>query len=280
MHSCELKEGICTCTLHPGEQCTCGLSIKDLSVTLGGIEILKNISASIPCGKITALIGPNGGGKTTLLLAILGLVPYEGTIEFHHIDTKNNRGGKIPVIGYVPQNLQFDRGDPLTVADFMALSIQRAPLWLGHRRWALEKALKYLQLLGADNLISAPMGKLSGGELQRVLLASTLQLDPHMVLLDEPISGVDVAGERLFCKFLSEFTIQHGMTILLVTHDLSVVSEHADNVICLNKQIRFQGRTKDVLTTDKLNAIFGLPEGLFTHAEAAHVHGKRDSRNE
>ena len=91
-----------------------------------------------------------------------------------------------------------------------------------------------------------------------------------MVLLDEPISGVDVAGERLFCKFLSEFQKQHGLTILLVTHDLSVVSEHSDNVVCLNKDIRFHGKTKEVLTEDKLSAIFGLPEGIFIHAEAAH----------
>ena len=278
MHSCELKEGVCTCDINPGGPCTCGLSVRNVNVTLGGVEILKNVSTAFPCGEITALIGPNGAGKTTLLLAILGLIPYTGKIEFHHVDTRNNQSNKHPIIGYVPQQLQFDRGDPLTVADFMALSIQRTPIWLGHRRWALEHALKYLKLLGAENLIYAQMGKLSGGELQRVLLASTLQLEPHMVLLDEPISGVDVAGERLFCKFLSEFQKEHGLTILLVTHDLSVVSEHSDHVVCLNKEIRFQGKTKEVLTEDKLSAIFGLPEGLFIHAEAAHRRTEKEQR--
>ena len=152
----------------------------------------------------------------------------------------------------------------------MALGIQRTPLWLWHSDWAIDHARKYLKLLGAESMIDYPMGKLSGGEFQRVLLASALQLEPHVILLDEPISGVDVAGERLFCSFLSEFQKEHGMTIVLVTHDLSVVSEHSDHVVCINKEVKFQGRTKDVLTEDKLSAIFGLPTGLFSHAEAAH----------
>lgn len=225
---------------------------------------------SFPCGQITALIGPNGGGKTTLLLAILGLIPYEGSIQFHHVEASRQSPNKRPAIGYMPQNLQFDRGDPMIVKDFMVLGIQRIPLWLWHSDWAVDHATKYLKLLGAESLIDSPMGKLYGGEFQRVLLASALQLEPHVILLDEPISGVDVAGERLFCKFLSEFQREHGMTIVLVTHDLSVVSEHSDHVICLNKEVKFQGRTKDVLTEDKLSAIFGLPTGLFYHAEAAH----------
>ena len=280
MHSCEFKEGVCTCEINPGGPCTCGLSVENVSVTLGGIEILRNVSTAFPCGEITALIGPYGAGKTTLLLAVLGLIPYKGKIEFHHVDTRNNRVNKRPIIGYVPQQLQFDRGDPITVADYMALNIQRMPIWLGHRHWMIERARKYLKLLGAEGLLYATMGKLSGGELQRVLLASTLQLEPHMVLLDEPISGVDVAGERLFCEFLSGFQKERGLTILLVTHDLSVVSEHSDHVVCLNKEIRFQGKTKDVLTEDKISAIFGLPQGLFTHAEAAHSKEKKGASRE
>ena len=275
-HSCRDHYEICTCDIDPGGHCTCGLSIRNLSVTLGGTDVLTNVTTAFPCGKITALIGPNGAGKTTLLLSILGLIPYTGEIRFHHVDAIQRSSGKRPVIGYVPQNLQFDRGDPITVADFMTLGIQRTPLWLWHRSWAIDRAVKYLKLLGADSLLTAPMGKLSGGEFQRVLLASALQLEPHIVLLDEPISGVDVAGERLFCKFLSEFQREHSMTVVLVTHDLSVVSEHSDHIICLNREIKFQGRTREVLTEDKIDAIFGLPKGLFRHAEAAHSETKKE----
>jgi zinc transport system ATP-binding protein len=259
------------CDINPGGKCRCGVRLEHLSVSLGGVEVLKDVSTSFPCGEITALIGPNGAGKTTLLLAILGVVPYRGQILFHHVERMAGDGQNVPAIGYVPQNLQFDRGDPMTVGDFMALGMQRTPLWLWHRKWAVERARKYLGLLGAESLLSRPMGKLSGGQLQRVLLASALQLEPHVVLLDEPISGVDVAGERLFCKFLSEFQHEHEMTIVLVTHDLSVVSEHSDYVVCLNKDVKFQGRTKEVLTEDKIDAIFGLPKGLFYHTVDAHA---------
>lgn len=269
-HSCKHHDGECVCGLNPGGRCTCGVSIENVSVTVGGVEVLTDVTTAFPCGKITAVIGPNGAGKTTLLLSILGLVSYTGRIEFHHIDTSRQTVGYGPVIGYVPQNLQFDRGDPITVGDFMVLGIQRTPLWLWRTRRAIDRAVKYLELLGAGELLNRPMGKLSGGELQRVLLASALQLEPHVVLLDEPISGVDVAGERLFCEFLSGFQREQELTIILVTHDLSVVSEHSDHLLCLNREVKFQGPTKEVLTEDKISAIFGLPTGLFYHTVTAH----------
>jgi zinc transport system ATP-binding protein len=250
------------------------LEIRDLSVRAGGTEILSGIHADIRCGEVTALIGPNGAGKTTLLLAILGLVPYSGRIRFCRAE---EHGKGSPRIGYVPQRIDLDRNAPLTVLDFFALSSQRLPVFLGRSRKTRSDAETALRRGKADHLIDRPLGKLSGGELQRVLLALALRGNPDILLLDEPVSGVDVTGEELFCDFLDQMHRESGFSLLLVSHDLSVVARHADRVICLNRSIVCQGATTEVLTPETLSAMYGSDAHLFSHGHSdghGHLHGE------
>ncbi len=250
------------------------LEIRNLSVRAGGREILSGIDADIRCGEVTALIGPNGAGKTTLLHAILGLVAHTGEIRFCRAE---EHGKGAPRIGYVPQRIDLDRNAPMTVLDFFALSSQRYPVFLGHSRKSRTDAEAALAKGGAGHLIHRPLGKLSGGELQRVMLALALRGSPDILLLDEPVSGVDVSGEELFCDFLEQIHRESRFSLLLVSHDLSVVTRHADRVICLNRSIVCQGATTQVLTPENLSAIYGSGARLASHAHAdghGHLHGE------
>ncbi len=254
----------------PGHHHT--LEIRNLSVRAGGTEILSGINADIRCGEVTALVGPNGAGKTTLLLAILGLVPYTGEIRFCRAA---EHGEGAPRIGYVPQRLDFDRNTPMTVLDFFALSSQRYPVIFGHSARSRRSARESLTRVDADHLVSRPLGKLSGGELQRILLALALRDNPDILLLDEPVSGVDLSGEALFCDFLGKIHSETRFSLLLVSHDLSVVGRHADRVICLNRRIICQGATTAMLTPENLEAMYGSGAHLVSHGPAngrGHLH--------
>jgi zinc transport system ATP-binding protein len=248
------------------------LEIRDLSVRAGGREILSAISADIRCGEVTALIGPNGAGKTTLLLAILGLVPYTGEIRFCRAE---EHGKGAPRIGYVPQRIDLDRNAPMTVLDFFSLSSQALPVFLGRSRKSRSEAEAALGRGGAAHLLDRSLGKLSGGELQRVLLALALRDNPDILLLDEPVAGVDVSGEELFCDFLDQIHRESRFSLLLVSHDLSVVTRHADRVICLNRSIVCQGATTEVLSSETLSAMYGSGAHLFHHGRSeghGHIH--------
>ncbi|MCI0437128.1 MAG: metal ABC transporter ATP-binding protein [Gemmatimonadetes bacterium] len=245
------------------------LRVQNVSVTLGGMQILSNVSFKPPVGRLTAIIGPNGAGKTTLLRAILGLIPYTGTVQI-------GRGadGKPLRVGYVPQRLDFDRGMPLTTMDFFCSALQRRPVFLGHRRRARTLATEQLQRVGGSGWTDKPLGKLSGGELQRVLLAMALTRGPDVLLLDEPVGGVDVAGEELFCDLLGSLQREGGYTMLLVSHDLSIVTEHAQYVLCLNQTVQCQGATVETLTAANLKALYQQDVGLYAHAgvHEGHAH--------
>jgi zinc transport system ATP-binding protein len=248
------------------------LELRSVGVRLGGLQILENVDADVNCGEVTALIGPNGAGKTTLLQAILGRVPYTGTIRFCH---SGEHGSGAPRIGYVPQRLDIARDTPLSVLDFLCLTDQRLPVALGHTRRARRRAEESLARVGAPHLLERPLGRLSGGEMQRVLLGLALRDHPHILLLDEPVSGVDAAGEELFCDFLDELHRERGFSLLLVSHDLSVVSRHADRVICLNRTIVCQGGRTEMLTPENLAAMYGAGAHVFRHGHAeghGHLH--------
>ena len=235
--------------------------VDQVSVDLGRERILQNISCTFARSAVTAIIGPNGAGKTTLLKAILGLIPFSGSIRF--FSSAGNEGR--PRLGYVPQRLGFDRALPITVLEFLALSGQRRPIWLGIKPSVVEKSEKTLALLHATHLLSKPLGSLSGGEMQRVLLAQALQEDPEILLLDEPVSAVDLVGGHLFCDVLEEVGRERALTVVMVSHDLSVVSQHAQFVICLNRVVTCQGEAPEVLSPEQLFAIYGMHAGLHKH---------------
>ncbi|MBN1864320.1 MAG: metal ABC transporter ATP-binding protein [Victivallales bacterium] len=229
----------------------------NLSVRLGGVSILENVSAKVPMGSSTAIIGPNGAGKTTMLLALLGEVPWSGGSV-----KKISFDGQPPKIGYVPQKLSFDRAMPITTLEFMVLGSQRSPLWFGSRKSSRDKALELLSMVHAATLANRRLGALSGGELQRVLLALALQQEPELLLLDEPASGVDFRGEHVFCELLENLRASRGFTQLMVSHDLGTVTHHATHVICLNRKVAAEGPPKSVLTPENLSAVFGIHMGL------------------
>ncbi len=229
----------------------------DVSVTLGGVRILEGVSAAVPRGSATAIIGPNGAGKTTLLLSLLGQVGYSGRIS-----VRSGEGGASARIGYVPQRLDFDRGMPATVLDVLVMGVQRLPLWLGRRARHRDDAMRFLRMVNAEHLAKRRLGALSGGELQRVLLALAIQQRPEVLILDEPSAGVDIGGESLLCELLDALRCQEGFTQIMVTHDLSMVTAHADYVICLNRRVRGMGPTRSTLTAAVLAETFGLHLGL------------------
>ncbi|MCK6455887.1 MAG: metal ABC transporter ATP-binding protein [Phycisphaerae bacterium] len=245
-----------------GHRGPAAITLRGVCVRLGGQSILSDVSAEIPAGELTALIGPNGAGKTTLLRVLLNQVPYVGRVEFR--GASNAR----PRIGYVPQTLDFDRGAPIRVVDFLACGSQRRALWLGIARSVRRAAIAALEQIGAAGLIDRRLGQLSGGELQRVLLAMALLREPEILLLDEPVAGVDLAGRGMFCDVVGTLQRRLRCTVVLVSHDLSVVTEHASYVICMNRTIHCQGRTVDTLTAENLRTIYGPTAALHHHVHA------------
>ncbi|MCC6464861.1 MAG: metal ABC transporter ATP-binding protein [Planctomycetes bacterium] len=228
------------------------LELEQVTVRAGGRALVEDVSFRLERAQLAALIGPNGAGKTTVLRAILGAVPYAGRI------TLRGRAG------YVPQRLDYDRALPLTVLEFLGLSLQRRPLMFGLSRQTRRRALELLELVGAAGLARNSLGRLSGGELQRVLLASALQDKPELLLLDEPAAGVDLEGEATFHELI-QAQVRRGATVLLVSHDLSVVSEITDHVICLNRRVICQGDAHDLLTAENIAHVFGGHKAVYGH---------------
>lgn len=233
------------------------VAFRDVTVNLGGVDILTGVNATVPQGECTAILGPNGAGKTTLLMTLLGEVPYSGEVKI-----ANYKSGPSHRIGYVPQRLSFDRGMSLTVLDFMVMDIQRRPLWLGKSRQHIAAATHLLEELQAQELTHRKIGALSGGELQRVLLALALQQKPSLLILDEPAAGVDFKGEYIFCELLERMRREMGFTQLMISHDLSTITHHATKVICLNRSVIAQGPPRETLTHENLTAMFGIHMGM------------------
>jgi zinc transport system ATP-binding protein len=245
------------------------VTVRDLSVYLGDKPVLQHLNLDLERGRITALVGLNGSGKTTLLRVLLKEVPYTGRVEFHcgHDHTE-----PIPRhIGYVPQKLSVDARLPLTVRDLLAMALQRWPVFLGILQKTERRMAELLRRVkGEPSLLDKPVEKISGGELQRVLLALALYPGPELLLLDEPAQGIDFQDEELFYEIIAGLSREGGVTILLVSHDIGVVSRHADHVLCLKDgRIQCQGHPRTVLTQEMLQLTFGAQKGLFAHDHAA-----------
>jgi len=230
------------------------MELNNLSVKLGKHILLKDVSFSTQCGQITAVIGENGAGKTTLLRAILGDVECGGDILY--LNHENEKVLNLR-IGYVPQQFSFDRGAPLSVRDFLTASSSKRPVWLGAGRKTRGKIKELLEKAGCPELENRPLGQLSGGELQRVMLALALNPQPDLLLLDEPVSGVDHNGLDHFFQTLSTLRKQNHMAILLVSHDWALVKAYADRVILLGMNILTQGTPDEVFASNAFKKRFG-----------------------
>jgi zinc transport system ATP-binding protein len=230
-----------------------------LTVRRARTTMLEGVNAVVPRGGSAAVVGPNGAGKTTLLLALLNQIDYQGRI------TLAKRADGHPLrVGYVPQRLPLDRGMPITVRDFMLMNQTRWPLWCGMRRAPLHRARALLAAVHAETLERRPLGDLSGGELQRVMLAHALQQEPDLLILDEPAAGIDAHGEIILCELLERLRAKNGFTQLMVSHDLATISHHATHVILLNRSVIAQGPPETVFTAPHLAATFGLHMGVLT----------------
>ena len=232
----------------------CHIDLDRVSVRRGGQQLLQDVSLHIHCGQLTALIGQNGAGKTTLIRALLGEIPHAGAIR--HLDNAGRDLSRL-VTGYVPQHLPFDPEMPLTVRDFLAAALTRRPVWSGISRKVSARVAEALAAVEAADLADRPLGRCSGGELQRVLLALALQPSPDLLVLDEPVSGVDRNGLKLFLDTVTRLKEARHIAILLVSHDLRLVREYADHVILLDKSVLVQGDPESVFLSPEFEGVFG-----------------------
>jgi zinc transport system ATP-binding protein len=225
------------------------LEVEGLSVGFGRTKVLERLSFAVPHGSALAIVGPNGAGKTVLVKALIGALPYDGTIRWED-------GTKI---GYVPQKIDIERDLPVTGRDFLRAKVfvSRAPE---------DDVAKVLSLVGLKpESVSKPIGALSGGQFQRLLVAAALIGRPTVLLLDEPTAGVDEPGQDTLNHTIERLRDERGLTILFISHDLSVVYRYATNVLCLSRAHACFGAPRSVLTPQLLEELYGTPVGYHVH---------------
>ena len=226
------------------------LKVKNLNVRLEKEEIIKDLSFEIKQGDVLTILGPNGAGKTVLLRTLLGVLSYKGEIEWE----------KEVKIGYVPQRLPFIKETPMSVEEFFELK--------GASKKEIEKTLNSVGFAPHQNFgggLNKNIGELSSGQFQRILIAWALIKNPDVLLFDEPTVGIDIGGEETIYTLLTKLKRERNLTILLVTHDLSVVFKFSDFVICLNKCPICQGVPKEILTPEILYKLYGEEVKFYEH---------------
>ena len=237
---------------------SCCLRVQNVSVSIGSDKVLSDVNLHVHCGQMVALIGPNGAGKSTLLKALLGQREYDGVIVFSVPGQRKVRAR----IGYVPQSPAFDPGDPITVADLFACCLSRRPAFLGLGKTLREQVLECLERVHGESLIDKRVGTLSGGELQRVLLALALEPMPNILILDEPLSGVDIEGMVSLMDMLDEIRKTYDLSILMTTHDFSMLPKYADQVILIDHEIKAKGEPAEVLSSEAFRKAFHMEGGV------------------
>lgn len=219
---------------------SCCTRIEELAVHFGAFTALHDVNLHFHCGELTLLIGPNGAGKTTLLRALLDEIPHAGRISYWD----HSRHPRRPRLGYVPQRLTLEPDAPATVDDLFRL----ARPGRFSRRAISPPAAETLRAFAAEHLLPRRLSALSGGELQRVLLALAMSPRPDILLLDEPLAGMDQAGLALFYRQVCDLRRIHDLSILLVTHDVETAATHADRVVLLNRTVLADGAPGEILT--------------------------------
>jgi len=221
------------------------LEVKNLSVRLNGEDVLIDLSFDVYDGEVLAILGPNGAGKTTLLKALLGIVPYEGIVKWRE-------GVRI---GYVPQRLPFIKDVPLSVKEFFQLE--------NASENEAEEILKPIGL--GKEILKKKVGDLSSGQFQRILIGWALALDPDVLLFDEPLTGIDIGGQESVYNLLERLKETKNLTILFVTHELSVVYRLTDRVLCLNKRMLCSGAPKEMLTPEAISNLYANIVKFYQH---------------
>jgi zinc transport system ATP-binding protein len=227
------------------------LEVSNLSVSFGNTIVLANLTFSVESGTSLAVIGPNGSGKTVLFRALIGSIPYEGSIRW----APGTR------IGYVPQKLDLERDIPITGLDFLSA---RAAL-AGRRGTNIDRAMTLVGL--SRDVAAKSIGTMSGGQFQRLLVAFALVGQPNVLLLDEPTSGVDEPGQERLNELVRRLQQDEGLTILFISHELSVVFRYANSVLCLGRERAYVGPPKTILTPELLQEVYGTEAAYHVHEQ-------------
>ena len=241
------------------------LKVENLDIKFNSDEVIKDLNFSVNQGDVLAIVGPNGAGKSVLFRALLGLIPYSGSVKW----AENLK------ISYVPQKFSIDRELPLSAEEFLSFKkksqkeIINVLISVGvgaeHRNEPAHQ-LRHI----TDHVLKQRLGWLSGGQLQRVLIAWALLDNPDVLLFDEPTSGIDVGGEETIYSMLKKLHSEHNLTMLLISHDLNIVYKYANNVLCLNKEMICYGSPATALDSSALVKLYGNEAGFYKHEDHHH----------
>lgn len=225
------------------------LDVRHLSVRFGSVSVLRDLTFHVPTGTTLAILGPNGAGKTVLFKALIGAIPYDGEIRW-------KPGTRI---GYVPQKLDLERDVPITGVDFLRA---RAAL----AREPDVTVPRTLAMVGVPmDIARRPIGVLSGGQFQRLLVAFALVGNPNVLLLDEPTAGIDEPGQEQLNELVRRLARDQGLTVLFISHELTVVYRYATDVLCLSRARACIGPPKTIITPDLLHEMYGTPLDYHVH---------------
>jgi len=232
----------------------CCTKIKDICVKSETNNIiLDNVNLHLHCGELMVILGKNGAGKSTLLKAIIGEIKHDGNIEF----TSKHTNSKMLTIGYVPQKLNIE-DSPISVYDLVCSFTSNNPVFLKKSKKEYIKIKEHLKEMNAEELIDKKVSSLSGGELQKVLIAIATMPYPELLILDEPVSGIDAKGKDIFYKLIDKIKKNHDIAILMVSHDFDKVKKYADKVVLLNKKVLAVGGSEQVFESAEFEKEFGV----------------------
>ncbi len=247
------------------------IELNNVSFSYGEIPVIENLSFTVRKGEYLGIIGPNGGGKTTLIKVILGLLhPTAGSVmlfgkDWHDFKDRHR-------IGYVPQRVtQNDREFPATVFEVVRTGrVARLGFFQRYTKKDNDAVAKAMEISGIAKYRDTLIGNLSGGERQRVFIARALASEPDVLVLDEPTVGVDIGAQKTFYEFLSSLNRDHHLTILFISHDVDAVSQETNTVLCLNKTMVCHGLPKDLLNDKILEKLYGKHSQIVHHDNHSH----------
>lgn len=239
----------------PNKERAIAVEVERLTLDFNGEPLFTDLNLTINRGEFVAIIGPNGSGKTSFVKLLLGL--YQPTSG--HVHVHENR------IGYVPQALNKDEYSPMTVRELLSLKMQKSSFWFP-RKGQEERLRAVLRRTHVEQVLDTNVRHLSGGEFQRVMIAYALVGDPGLLILDEPVSGIDIHGEQEFFDMIEEIHAAGDITVMMISHDIDVVYRYATQVICLNRKLVCQGIPSAVLTRETIEQTFSTKHGIYHHA--------------
>lgn len=231
------------------------LKVENLNVQFNNHKILKDLNFSVNKSDVLAIVGPNGAGKSILFRALLGLIPYSGKITW----SPNTK------VSYVPQKFNVETDIPLSVEEFLKFKTKNNEVMLNVLKEVGLSDSQHDDFHLKEHILKQRLGWLSGGQIQRVLIAWAMLDNPDVLLFDEPTSGIDIGGEETIYSLFKKLNNERKMTVLLISHELNIVYKYANSVICLNKELICYGAPNEVLDPASLAKLYGNEAGFYKH---------------